>query len=36
MTTEIPDARLVEIEGSGHPIPLDTPDGFAAAVRTFL
>lgn len=36
MVTEIPDARLVEVEGSGHPIPLDRPDEFAAAVRTFL
>ena len=36
MVAEIPDARLVEVDGSGHSIPLDRPDGFAAAVRTFL
>ena len=36
MATEIPDARLIEVEGSGHSIPLDRPDEFAEAVRTFL
>ena len=30
------DCRLVEVPGSGHPVPLDKPDGFLDAVRTFL
>jgi pimeloyl-ACP methyl ester carboxylesterase len=32
----IADCRLVEVQGSGHSVPLDKPDGFLAAVRTFL
>jgi pimeloyl-ACP methyl ester carboxylesterase len=36
MTAAIPDCRLVEVRGSGHPVPLDKPDEFLAAVRTFL
>ena len=32
----IPDARFVEIAGSGHPIPLDQPEAFLAAARGFL
>lgn len=32
----VPDCRLVEVEGSGHPVPLDKPDEFLDAVRTFL
>lgn len=31
-----PNARLVTIEGSGHPVPLDRPDTFVQTVRAFL
>lgn len=33
---DVEDCRLVEIAGSGHPVPLDKPDEFLEAVRTFL
>jgi len=36
MVEAIADARYVEVAGSGHPIPLDQPDGFLAASREFL
>jgi pimeloyl-ACP methyl ester carboxylesterase len=36
MQEAIPDCRLIEVAGSGHPVPLDKPDGFLRAVRTFL
>lgn len=36
MAKAIPDCRLIEIPGSGHPVPLDKPDEFLAAVKTFL
>jgi pimeloyl-ACP methyl ester carboxylesterase len=36
MIEVIPDATLATVEGSGHAIPLDKPDGFLAAARTFL
>jgi pimeloyl-ACP methyl ester carboxylesterase len=36
MRETIPDCRLIEVAGSGHPVPLDKPDGFLRAVRTFL
>lgn len=36
MVNAIPDASLVEIEGAGHSVPLDKPDGFLLAVRRFL
>jgi pimeloyl-ACP methyl ester carboxylesterase len=36
MIETIADARLVTVEGSGHAIPLDKPDGFLAAARPFL
>jgi pimeloyl-ACP methyl ester carboxylesterase len=36
MIETIPDARYVEVAGSGHPIPLDKPDGFLASSREFL
>ena len=36
MTAAMPDARLVEIEGAGHPVPLDRPREFIAAVQSFL
>ena len=36
MIEVIPDARYVEVAGSGHAIPLDKPDGFLAASREFL
>jgi pimeloyl-ACP methyl ester carboxylesterase len=36
MATAIRDCRLVEIAGSGHPVPLDKPEEFLAAVKTFL
>ena len=32
----IPDCRLVEVAGAGHSVPLDKPDEFLAAARTFL
>lgn len=32
----VPDCRLIEVAGSGHPVPLDKPDEFLEAVRTFL
>jgi esterase len=36
MATEIPDCRLVEVERSGHTVPLDNPEGFLTAVDKFL
>jgi pimeloyl-ACP methyl ester carboxylesterase len=36
MTKELPDCRFVEVAGSGHSIPLERPQGFLDAVRTFL
>jgi pimeloyl-ACP methyl ester carboxylesterase len=36
MIEVIPNAKLATVEGSGHAIPLDKPDGFLAAARTFL
>jgi esterase len=36
MLEVIPNARLVEVENSGHSVPLDAPDGFLAAARAFL
>jgi pimeloyl-ACP methyl ester carboxylesterase len=36
MIQTIPDARLATVANSGHSIPLDSPDGFLAAARTFL
>jgi pimeloyl-ACP methyl ester carboxylesterase len=36
MIEVIPQASFVEIKGSGHPIPLDTPDAFLTASREFL
>ena len=36
MAKAIPNCRLVEIAGSGHPVPLDKPDAFLDAVATFL
>jgi esterase len=36
MVEVIPGARFVEVVGSGHAIPLDTPDAFLAAARNFL
>jgi len=36
MAAAIPNCRLVEVPGSGHPVPLDKPDEFLAAVQTFL
>ncbi len=35
-TAAIPNARLVTIAGSGHPVPLDRPKELEAAVRAFL
>jgi pimeloyl-ACP methyl ester carboxylesterase len=32
----IPNGRLVVIEGSGHPVPMDRPVELEAAVRSFL
>ena len=36
MAAGLPKARLVEIEGAGHPVPLDRPGPFVEAVRAFL
>jgi pimeloyl-ACP methyl ester carboxylesterase len=36
MVQTIPGSRLAVVEGSGHSIPLDKPEGFLAAVRAFL
>jgi len=36
MIETIPDARLALVNGSGHSVPLDAPDGFLAAAREFL
>lgn len=36
MVTEIPDCRFVEVPGSGHSVPLERPQGFLEAVRSFL
>jgi pimeloyl-ACP methyl ester carboxylesterase len=36
MVAEMKDCRLVEVPRAGHSIPLDNPEGFVAAVRTFL
>lgn len=36
MIDALPDGRLVEIPGAGHPVPLDQPEAFARAVRAFL
>ena len=36
MLDAIDDCRFIEVAGSGHPVPLDKPDEFLDAVRTFL
>ena len=36
MAKAIPNCRLVEVAGSGHPVPLDKPDAFLDVVATFL
>jgi len=36
MVQSIPNCRLVEVQDSGHSVPLDNPTGFLSAVRTFL
>jgi pimeloyl-ACP methyl ester carboxylesterase len=36
MIEALPDGRLVEIPGAGHPVPMDQPEAFARAVRAFL
>jgi esterase len=36
MARTIPDAHLATVEGAGHSIPLDKPDGFLSAARVFL
>ena len=36
MMQTIPNAVFAVIEGSGHAVPLDAPDGFLAAAREFL
>ena len=33
MIDALPDGRLVEIPGAGHPVPMDQPEAFARAVR---
>jgi pimeloyl-ACP methyl ester carboxylesterase len=36
MTSRIPDARLVEIEDSGHVVPVENPSAIVAAAAAFL
>lgn len=36
MLREIPQCAFAEVPGAGHSIPLERPQGFLAAVRTFL
>ena len=36
MVDHLPDGRLAEIPGAGHPVPMDQPEAFARAVRAFL
>ncbi len=36
MAREIPNCRLAVVQGSGHSIPTDNPQGFLEAVQTFL
>ena len=36
MAETLASGSLIEIPGSGHPVPLDKPDEFLEAVRTFL
>ena len=36
MIDALPDGRLVEIAGAGHPVPMDQPESFARAVRDFF
>jgi hypothetical protein len=36
MVGELADGRLVEIAGSGHPVPLDKPIEFERVVRDYL
>ena len=36
MANDIPDCQLVEIAGSGHPVPLDQPGSFLTVARSFL
>ena len=36
MVAAIPNCRLVEVQDSGHSVPLDNPAGFLEAVRDFL
>jgi pimeloyl-ACP methyl ester carboxylesterase len=36
MVAELSDGRMIEVQGAGHPVPLDKPAEFLAAVQTFL
>ena len=36
MAASIPNCRVVEVADSGHAVPLDNPEGFLRAVKTFL
>jgi pimeloyl-ACP methyl ester carboxylesterase len=36
MGKEIPDCTVVAVDPSGHSVPLDNPDGFAAVVLPFV
>jgi pimeloyl-ACP methyl ester carboxylesterase len=36
MMATIPDLRFDEVKDSGHPVPLDAPEGFLKAAREFL
>jgi pimeloyl-ACP methyl ester carboxylesterase len=36
MLEVMPDARLTQVDNSGHSVPLDAPEAFLAAARAFL
>lgn len=36
MISVIPECRFQEVAAAGHPVPSDQPDGFLAALRTFI
>lgn len=36
MEQTIPNCRVIDVHDSGHSVPLDNPDGFIEAVKTFL
>ncbi|MFN0094178.1 MAG: alpha/beta fold hydrolase [Dehalococcoidia bacterium] len=36
MLAKLPRGSAVEIQGAGHPVPMDQPERFIAALRAFL